>query len=166
MWSRFWAQFEGEDFSATKTLAHATLADIEQGCSTHWERNGNGHADRLAKLGMQEHGLNDDMVCSFFGFVQVVKEAGLWAGQHEVWLSENGIRDAGSITEPPLARTAQVRHESPPQEQSVLSSLGQHDVRAAGFVRNDTLEVVLACVSCSPAGEDPQASGQGEGDAA
>jgi hypothetical protein len=102
LWTNFWAQFEGESVSATKTLAHASATDVEQGRSTHWERAGNGHADRSAKLGAVDHGLPQDSVDNFLGLAQLVKEAGRWAGEHESWLSEAGLRDSDSIVDPPL----------------------------------------------------------------
>ena len=58
LWSRCFAAFGGDaDVQVFKTLAHASLGDVEAGRSTHWERRGNEHAYRLAKRGAQAHGL-------------------------------------------------------------------------------------------------------------
>ena len=85
LWTRFWSQFEGEHVSAVKTLAHATEADIERGRYTQWEKEANSHADRLAKRGAKAHEVPEETVETFFGLVQLVKEAGRWAGEHESW---------------------------------------------------------------------------------
>ena len=57
MFCRFEDENRGEVLR--KTRGHATLEDIEEGRSTFWERAGNGHADRFAKLGARKHGFTD-----------------------------------------------------------------------------------------------------------
>ena len=51
MWGHFHATYEQSDFTVVKTKAHATMTDIEQGLSSHWERAANNAADSYAKKG-------------------------------------------------------------------------------------------------------------------
>ena len=37
MWGPFYAQFEGEEFTATKTLAHPSKKDVEENKTTVWK---------------------------------------------------------------------------------------------------------------------------------
>ena len=145
LWTKFWAQFEGEEVSATKTLAHATDNDIEQGKSTHWERAANGHADRLAKLGAADHVLPQETVDSFLGLAQLVKEAARWAGEHEEWLGELGHRDAGSIVDPPLqAMPCPSQLQQPSQRHMIQHN---HKLVAADRLSGPSGSVIF-CMRC------------------
>ena len=136
--------------SAVKTLAHATLADIDKGLSTHWEKAANGHADRLAKLGASDHSLPEEAVKEFFGLLQLVREAARWAGEHEAWLSDLNFRDASSIVDPPLVAKGGVRsdsrHEPSPAERR--DQLKQHSLVAADVMDGPPQQSVIACLAC------------------
>ena len=51
IWSPYVAAFEGDSVEVTKTKAHATQQDVDQGVSTAFERKANALADTLAKAG-------------------------------------------------------------------------------------------------------------------
>ena len=61
LWTRFFACFDGGEVTAHKTLAHASLVDVDNGRSTHWERAANGLADKYAKLRAALHGISRHM---------------------------------------------------------------------------------------------------------
>ncbi len=133
LWTKYWAQFAGEDVASQKTLAHATEADIEQGRSTYWERRANGHADRLAKRGAADHGLTDLHVEHFLGLAQIAKEAARWAGEQEAWLQERELRDSTPLT----GHQAKPRQELHRRKSAAAESMRghhQHTVRAADLV--------------------------------
>jgi hypothetical protein len=56
LWSLVWQKVEdlgGADISVVKVKGHATVADIEAGRSTLWQKAGNDHVDHFAKRGSQ-----------------------------------------------------------------------------------------------------------------
>ena len=79
MWVRTWHCFE-HGLKATKTKAHATLADVDRGLSTHWERAANGHADALAKKGAALHPSTAQAAEELDALKLLVSEVCVWAG--------------------------------------------------------------------------------------
>ena len=116
LWGRFFAAFQGENVSAHKTLAHATNADVEAERTTQWEKKGNDGADTCAKLGARVHDSAVEIDLDARGCSLVVSEAVRWAVEQEVWLADNGLVDAQSIVDPPLAKNPALGDEEGEEE--------------------------------------------------
>ncbi len=54
-WRAFWRAVEGTDFSVIKVKGHITEAEVAHDEHLMWKREGNRHADRLAKKGARAH---------------------------------------------------------------------------------------------------------------
>ena len=144
-----WAQFEGEEVAATKTLAHASDSDVEAGRSTCWERAANGHADRLAKLGAAAHELAQESVDNFLGLAQLVKEAAQWAGEHESWMRVAGLSDCDSIVDPPLGATVGPANHGQERRPSMDEPVARngHSLRAADMLTGPHGSAIF-CTRC------------------
>ena len=55
LWAPFWSSFDSTDFSAYKTAAHCSFADVHNGKTTMWEKKANDSADHYAKIGAAKH---------------------------------------------------------------------------------------------------------------
>ena len=89
MWSPFWSSFDAGDYSASKTLAHATAADVDAGKTTWWEKKSNASADTYAKAGALQHGVEQKHADLVRGFVSLARESRRWSAELEVLLSGN-----------------------------------------------------------------------------
>ena len=78
--------------SVHKTLAHATAADVAAGKTTEWERRGNGHADRLAKLGAAAHGVTQHHLNELAVLASVAYQASKRAGELRVLVQQAEVR--------------------------------------------------------------------------
>ena len=97
LWGPFWASFGPGDFQTSKTLAHATAADVDRGLTTHWERKANGEADRLAKIGAFVHRLPADALWTMRGLHLIASEVATWAGRQEVAFAQSEVFDSTGI---------------------------------------------------------------------
>ena len=100
LWGPFFAAFEVGDYEVFKTKAHATLRDVEEGKTTHWERRANNEADKLAKLGARCHIVNEEDIWLLRAMRQIVFEAATWAGVANARFANRGLRDHGELQEP------------------------------------------------------------------
>ena len=87
---------------ALKTKAHATLADVEAGRTTFFQKRGNDAADLFAKRGAGAHPSAAEAYQVTKACSLVAQEAVQWAVRQEQWLSEHGLVDSQSIVDPPL----------------------------------------------------------------
>ena len=79
MWVKYFAAFDDGDIAVRKTRAHATLADVHRGVTTHSERRANGLADQFAKLGAGLHGTHDGHRASVKALALLAQMAVQWA---------------------------------------------------------------------------------------
>ena len=79
LWVRYFAAFDDGDIAVRKTRAHATLADVHRGVTTHSERRANGLADQFAKLGAGLHGTHDGHRASIKALALLAQMAVQWA---------------------------------------------------------------------------------------
>ena len=112
LWSRFFAAFGGDtDVQVIKTLAHASAGDVAAGRSTAWERRGNDHADRLAKLGAQAHGLTRTHVAEAAVLGSIAFQAARWAGEVRV-LAQQALQRGHHAARRPQRRMATLALET------------------------------------------------------
>ena len=75
LWGHFHAELGDGQVEFKKTKGHATQRDLDIGISTHWEREANGHADRLAKKGA-DFGLPEpDQLNAYFAMMDIARQA-------------------------------------------------------------------------------------------
>ena len=104
LWTRFFAAFGGDpDVQVFKTKAHASAGDVEAGRSTAWERRGNDHADRLAKLGAQAHGLTRTHIAEAEVLGSIAFQAARWAGEVRV-LAQQALESGHHVERRPRRR--------------------------------------------------------------
>ena len=151
LWTKFWAQFEDEDVVGHKTLGHATPRDVEDGKTTWWELHANKEADKLAKAGAAMHAIPPDVLADYFGLVQIVKEAAIWAGTQEAWMDDRKLRDCQSITDPALKESKvdqrEVRQIDRSQQDQRAADVWTHELVAAELIPSQ-LGKVIACKKC------------------
>jgi len=80
LWGKFHAQFEQQDFTVIKTLAHATATDVAANRTTPWERNGNNRVDELAKKGAALHPCDPKEYWLAIALDMIAYEAATWCG--------------------------------------------------------------------------------------
>ena len=97
------------------------------------------------------HAVPADLVDEYFALVQIVKEAASWAGTQEVWMAESNMRDAQSITDPPLVESNPDHQKSPPvaevKQDQRSAHVWTHRLVAAQVFPTDQGKV-FACMAC------------------
>eukprot|EP00959_Pyramimonas_sp_CCMP1952_P460436 9479854-Pyramimonas_sp.AAC.1 len=83
LWASFWSSFGPGDFTASKTAAHCTMADVHRGKTTLCEKKANDSVDSYAKMGAAKHLLCESDVNLYRGFKSLVKESAKWAANFE-----------------------------------------------------------------------------------
>ena len=135
-----------------KTCRHAKPLPMQLGLastrsSTYWERCANAHAYRFAKLGTADHRLSKQHIDDLCGLVQVVKEAGRWAGEQEAWLQQCGLLDAVPLAD--LASAPAKRDEEATRARVNAHSDKPHVLKAADFYVSGCPVFMLACIRCA-----------------
>ena len=109
MWTRTHEYFADTLYTLHKVKAHATLADVESGLISHWERRGNQLADTHAKMGAALHiaPLHELDPLLIIGLNLIIKEASVWGaialaayvdmGYHTDAVHPNGDQDDGEL---------------------------------------------------------------------
>ncbi len=97
LWSRVWSSFD--ELRARKTKAHSSLTDVDRGLTTVWERQGNSHADRLAKEGVVMHGVTEAIELQYRSLASLAFQAARWAGEQAVKLRRAPADDAARLPE-------------------------------------------------------------------
>jgi hypothetical protein len=78
---RYFTAFEGEEVRVLKTLAHASAGDVDAGRTTEWERRGNIHADKYAKLGAAMHGMSQQHLHQLAAFGSLAEQTVRWGAE-------------------------------------------------------------------------------------
>ena len=155
LWGRYYAAFDADGVMCSKTLAHATATDVEAGRTTQWEKNGNCHADKFAKLGAATHPDTADALCSIKACALVVREAARWAAAQEAWMADNQIHDAQSIMDPPMATagTKVNQHDDHDDDVDDVCDGNFRGHRLVSILRDRADAVqALACLKCGCSG--------------
>ena len=105
-WVSYFATFERAGVSAQHTKAHASEADIANEKSTWWERAANNEADRLAKLGTEQHGLDAEATRECRTLSWLAAEFGRLLAATAAHVADKGVVDCvsfESLEKPALA---------------------------------------------------------------
>jgi len=147
LWGPFWGAFEHGDLQVSKTLAHASIADVERGATTHWERNANNLADQFAKRGAMAHQVPVDSIWIYRGLMLIGREVASWAGRQEVHSAKEESFDTEGIAgtshlqfmepdedffEGPVASGGGGGHQDSMVRRAIRSKSSAHDLKACG----------------------------------
>ena len=96
IWTRVWHVFEDE-IVAHKILGHATVNDMREGRSSHFERQGNRHSDRFAKKGAAAHPDTSRAKEQFERMMQLQVDLLRWGGVQYVLMSQRSRSDCSGF---------------------------------------------------------------------
>ena len=117
LWTRFFHVHDGESPPVVKVKAHSSWVDVERGLSTPFHKRGSDEADKLAKLGARCHPSTAHAALKLRVVESVARQAARWAGEHEAWRADKGLRDCDDLSGPDGVGQGRAR----PQQQALPS---------------------------------------------
>ncbi len=114
-WRAFWRAVDGTDFRVTKVKGHITEAEVAHDELLTWRREGNRHADRLAKKGARAHYTEEQWAAAKENIKGQEYHADLctWIGNAlGTWPTENRVRRKAVDRDAMTARRQKRRDEA------------------------------------------------------
>ena len=99
LWGKIWTSWEAGQVTAHKVKAHTTMTDVDNGAIAWDVREGNGEADRLAKLGARMHPFADNLAQAITGIFRMQRRILIWAAVQEAAMQDLPALDCPTLFE-------------------------------------------------------------------